>query len=141
VAAALGAVVGRRRIAVLGCGGDRDADKREPMGAAAARGAEVVLVTDDNPRSEDPASIRRQVLHGARQAKQAEGLVTEIADGTDRRSAIRRALRLAAADDVLVILGKGHEAGQEVAGVLSPFDDVEVVRHEWDQLARAGVPR
>ncbi len=74
VAAALGAVGTQRRIAVLGCGGDRDPDKRGPMGAAAARAADVVIVTDDNPRSEQPAAIRAQVIAGARAAVAAERL-------------------------------------------------------------------
>ncbi|MBA3530078.1 MAG: UDP-N-acetylmuramoyl-L-alanyl-D-glutamate--2,6-diaminopimelate ligase [Propionibacteriaceae bacterium] len=131
VAAALEAVSGRRRVVVLGCGGDRDPDKRGPIGAAAASGADVVVVTDDNPRYEDPVAIRAQVLAGARAARNAEGLATEIMDGGDRRSAIRRGLEMARPGDVLVILGKGHEVGQEISGRVLPFSDVEVVRAEW----------
>lgn len=114
-----------RRIAVLGAGGDRDATKRGPMGAAAARHADVVVVTDDNPRSEDPASIRAAVLAGAREA--ASGGV-RVVDGGDRRSAIRTALNMAGRHDWVAVLGKGHERGQDISGVITPFDDVEVVR-------------
>ncbi|MET1006310.1 MAG: UDP-N-acetylmuramoyl-L-alanyl-D-glutamate--2,6-diaminopimelate ligase, partial [Propionibacteriaceae bacterium] len=139
VEAALAAVQGPRRIVVLGSGGDRDPDKREPMGAAAARGAEVVVVTDDNPRSEDPEAIRAQVLAGARATRESDGRDTEILDGGDRRSAIRRALELARPTDVVMILGKGHETGQEIAGHIAPFSDVQTVADEWSALARAGV--
>ena len=111
VAAALQAVGPARRIAVLGCGGDRDPAKRRPMGAAAAQHADLVVVTDDNPRSEDPAAIRAEVLAGAR-ARHAGR--TEVLDGGDRRSAIRLALQRARPGDVVAILGKGHELGQEV---------------------------
>jgi UDP-N-acetylmuramoyl-L-alanyl-D-glutamate--2,6-diaminopimelate ligase len=133
VAAALAAVAGSRRIAVLGCGGDRDPQKREPIGAAAAAGAEVLVVTDDNPRSEDPASIRGQVLSGARAGKLQMGLRTDILDGGDRRSAIRTGLELARPGDVLVVMGKGHETGQQLGDVTLPFSDVDVVRDEWSR--------
>ncbi len=112
-----------RHLAVLGAGGDRDPSKRGPMGRAAARGADVVLVTDDNPRSEEPAAIRAAVLEGARASGAAE-----VVDAGDRRSAIAAALRLAGPGDWVAILGKGHESGQDVAGVITPFDDVEVAR-------------
>jgi UDP-N-acetylmuramoyl-L-alanyl-D-glutamate--2,6-diaminopimelate ligase len=134
VAAALQAVGPRRRIAVLGCGGDRDPAKRRPMGAAAAQNADLVLVTDDNPRSEPPAAIRAEVLAGARSALSAGGRASEVLDGGDRRSAIRQALYLAGPDDVVAILGKGHELGQEVAGELLPFSDAEVAATEWAEL-------
>jgi len=112
-----------RVIVVLGAGGDRDPGKRPLMGELAARGADLLLVTDDNPRSEDPAVIRRELMRGARGA----GAAKEVGD---RRSAIRLALALAAAGDVVLIAGKGHETGQEIAGVVHPFDDREVVREE-----------
>ncbi|MGI5952496.1 MAG: UDP-N-acetylmuramoyl-L-alanyl-D-glutamate--2,6-diaminopimelate ligase [Brooklawnia sp.] len=118
-----------RVIAVLGAGGDRDPDKREPMGRAAARGADVVVVTDDNPRSEDPAPIRARVLAGAR----ASG-TTEAVDGGDRRSAIRLALSLAGPADSVAILGKGHERTQQLADQTVEFDDVAVARQEWAAL-------
>jgi len=134
IAAALAAVGSRRRIVVVGCGGDRDPQKREPMGESAARHADVVIATDDNPRSEDPAAIRTQLIIGARTAVRREGLATEVIDGGDRRSAINLALRLAAPDDVVAILGKGHEVGQEIAGTVLPFSDPVVAAEEWAVL-------
>jgi UDP-N-acetylmuramoyl-L-alanyl-D-glutamate--2,6-diaminopimelate ligase len=139
VAAVLDALEGRRRVVVLGCGGDRDPDKREPMGAAAVTGAEVVVVTDDNPRSEDPAAIRAEVLAGAHAEQHRQrGLGREVAvvDGGDRRAAIELGLTRAGRADVLAVLGKGHESGQEVAGRILPFDDVEVLRTVWSALSR-----
>ncbi|MFZ2480476.1 MAG: cyanophycin synthetase, partial [Propioniciclava sp.] len=112
-----------RHLAVLGAGGDRDPSKRRPMGRAAASGADVVVVTDDNPRSEDPAAIRAEVLAGAREVPGVE-----VIDGGDRRSAIAEALRRGRPGDWIAVLGKGHESGQEIAGVITPFDDVAVVR-------------
>jgi UDP-N-acetylmuramoyl-L-alanyl-D-glutamate--2,6-diaminopimelate ligase len=106
-----------RLICVIGAGGDRDRAKRPLMGAAAARAADVVIVTDDNPRTEEPAAIRAELLAAARE-EQAE--VIEI-DG--RRAAIGEAVRLAAPGDVIALLGKGHERGQEVRGEVYPFDD------------------
>jgi UDP-N-acetylmuramoyl-L-alanyl-D-glutamate--2,6-diaminopimelate ligase len=120
-----------RRIVVLGCGGDRDPEKRGPMGAAAARGADVVIVTDDNPRSEDAAAIRAQILAGARAAVAAEHLDAEVIDGGDRRAAIGLALEVARPGDVVAVLGKGHETGQEVAGKVLPFGDPAVVHEQW----------
>ncbi|MDG4827078.1 UDP-N-acetylmuramoyl-L-alanyl-D-glutamate--2,6-diaminopimelate ligase [Asanoa sp. WMMD1127] len=110
---------GGRLICVIGAGGDRDRGKRPLMGAAAAEGADLVLVTDDNPRTEEPAAIRAEVLTGARGAGPAA--VEEITGG--RRAAIDEAVRRAGDDDVIAVLGKGHERGQEVAGVTHPFDD------------------
>jgi UDP-N-acetylmuramoyl-L-alanyl-D-glutamate--2,6-diaminopimelate ligase len=132
VTAALEAVRPRRCVAVLGCGGDRDPDKRRPMGEAAARAAAVVVVTDDNPRSEDASAIRAEVLAGARSVPRSAG--AEVLDGGDRRSAIRTALALAGPEDVVAVLGKGHETGQEVAGEVLPFRDADVVREEWSAL-------
>jgi UDP-N-acetylmuramoyl-L-alanyl-D-glutamate--2,6-diaminopimelate ligase len=134
IAAALEAVGTRRRIVVLGCGGDRDPLKREPMGESAARHADVVIATDDNPRSEDPGAIREQLITGARAAVRRDGLDTEVIDGGDRRSAIRLALKLAGPDDVIAILGKGHELGQEIAGTIVPFSDPVVAAEEWAVL-------
>ena len=124
----------RRRIVVLGCGGDRDPQKREPMGESAAHNADVVIATDDNPRSEDPRAIRSQLINGARGAVRGADLQTEVIDGGDRRSAIRLALQLARAGDVVAILGKGHELGQEVAGTVLPFSDPVVAAEEWAVL-------
>jgi UDP-N-acetylmuramoyl-L-alanyl-D-glutamate--2,6-diaminopimelate ligase len=123
-----------RRIVVLGCGGDRDPQKREPMGESAARNADIVIATDDNPRSEDATAIRRQLINGARTAVRRDDLPTEVIDGGDRRSAIRLALQLARPGDVVAILGKGHELGQEVAGTVLPFSDPVVAAEEWAAL-------
>jgi UDP-N-acetylmuramoyl-L-alanyl-D-glutamate--2,6-diaminopimelate ligase len=132
VTAAIGAVSDSSRVlAVLGAGGDRDPGKREPMGAAAAQVADVVVVTDDNPRGEDPAAIRGQVLAGARGVRRTD---VQVVDGGDRRAAIATALGLARPDDAVVVLGKGHETGQEIAGVITPFADADVVREAWARL-------
>ena len=112
-----------RLIAVVGAGGDRDREKRPLMGAAAARLADIVIVTDDNPRSEDPATIRAAVRSGAEGA--GAGQVLDVAD---RAEAIAAAVRLAADADTVVVLGKGHETGQEIAGVTHPFDDRVALR-------------
>ena len=135
--AALAALPGTgRRIAVTGAGGDRDPSKRASMGEAAARGADVVVVTDDNPRSEVPAAIRAAVLDGARNALAALGRDPgEAVDGGERRGAIARALALAGEGDWVAILGKGHERGQETNGVVVPFDDVAVVEQCWRERA------
>jgi UDP-N-acetylmuramoyl-L-alanyl-D-glutamate--2,6-diaminopimelate ligase len=113
-----------RLIVVLGAGGERDIAKRPLMGAAAAHGADVIVVTDDNPRSEDPAAIRAQVLAGAREVG-GPALVVEVAD---RGAAIGQALTYAAGPaDTVVVAGKGHERGQEVGDRVLPFDDREVL--------------
>jgi UDP-N-acetylmuramoyl-L-alanyl-D-glutamate--2,6-diaminopimelate ligase len=101
------------------------------MGESAARNADVVIATDDNPRSEEPSAIRAQLMTGARAAVQRDGLGTEVIDGGDRRSAIRLGLQLAGPGDVVAILGKGHETGQEVAGAVLPFSDPVVATEEW----------
>jgi UDP-N-acetylmuramoyl-L-alanyl-D-glutamate--2,6-diaminopimelate ligase len=105
-----------RLIVVLGAGGDRDTAKRPLMGRAAAEFADIAIVTDDNPRSEDPAAIRAQVRQGAPDAQ----------DIGDRREAIAAAVALMRDGDVLVVAGKGHEQTQAVAGVTHHFDDVAV---------------
>jgi UDP-N-acetylmuramoyl-L-alanyl-D-glutamate--2,6-diaminopimelate ligase len=91
------------------------------MGAAAADGADLVIVTDDNPRSEDPAAIRAEVLAGARSNGRTAG--SRVIEVEGRRAAIDEAVRLAEPGDVIAVLGKGHERGQEAAGVVTPFDD------------------
>ncbi|WP_253864104.1 UDP-N-acetylmuramoyl-L-alanyl-D-glutamate--2,6-diaminopimelate ligase [Prauserella halophila] len=110
-----------RIITVLGCGGDRDTAKRPIMGEAAARGSELVIVTDDNPRSEDPAAIRAETLVGARAVDPAEA--GEIREIGDRREAIAAAVAAAGPGDVVLVAGKGHESGQNIAGVVHPFSD------------------
>ncbi|MBM1632494.1 UDP-N-acetylmuramoyl-L-alanyl-D-glutamate--2,6-diaminopimelate ligase [Sulfitobacter mediterraneus] len=104
-----------RLIAIVGAGGDRDAGKRPLMGAAAAENADLVIVTDDNPRSEEPAAIRAAVLEGAPEA-------TEVGD---RAEAILRGVDMLGAGDALLVAGKGHETGQVVGDDILPFDDVE----------------
>jgi UDP-N-acetylmuramoyl-L-alanyl-D-glutamate--2,6-diaminopimelate ligase len=116
--AALRPHVGGRLIVVMGAGGDRDQGKRGAMGEVAGRLSDVLIVTDDNPRNEDPAAIRRAVLEGAPDA-------TEIGD---RREAIAAAIALARSGDIVLIAGKGHEQGQIVGDRLLDFDDVAVAR-------------
>ncbi len=114
-----------RLIVVFGCGGDRDRGKRPAMGEIAARLADCAIVTDDNPRGEDPAAIRRAVLAGCPQAR-------EIGD---RREAIAAAVAMLEAGDALVIAGKGHERGQIVGDRVIPFDDAEAARAAVAALA------
>jgi len=108
----------RRLVVVFGCGGDRDAGKRPQMGAIAAKLADRVIVTDDNPRTEDPGAIRSQILVACPGAR-------EIGD---RAVAVETAMRSLEAGDTLVIAGKGHERGQIVGDKTIPFDDAEVAR-------------
>jgi len=122
--------VAGRVVAVVGAGGDRDRGKRAQMGAVAARLADVLIVTDDNPRSEDPAEIRQAVLNGAREVAPRER--AEIREEGDRRLAITVAVEAAEAGDVVLVLGKGHEQGQESAGVVLPFDDATVLLDALD---------
>jgi UDP-N-acetylmuramoyl-L-alanyl-D-glutamate--2,6-diaminopimelate ligase len=117
------AVTPGRVLVVLGCGGERDRAKRPLMGRAAAEGADVAVLTSDNPRGEDPLAILAAMAAGAPAA------VVE----PDRRAAIARAVAQARPGDAVVVAGKGHETGQEVAGVVTPFDDREVLR---EALAR-----
>jgi UDP-N-acetylmuramoyl-L-alanyl-D-glutamate--2,6-diaminopimelate ligase len=107
-----------RLITVFGAGGDRDQGKRAQMGTVASRSSDVVIVTDDNPRSEDPAQIRRDVLAGAAGAFEIAG----------RREAIAEAIRIAEAGDIILLAGKGHETGQIVGDRVLPFDDALVAR-------------
>jgi UDP-N-acetylmuramoyl-L-alanyl-D-glutamate--2,6-diaminopimelate ligase len=110
---------GGRVICVFGCGGDRDRAKRPVMGRIASELSDLAIVTSDNPRSEDPEAIVEEVL---------AGVVGEAEVEIDRASAIGRAIAAARAGDVVVIAGKGHEQGQELAGRIVPFDDREVAR-------------
>jgi UDP-N-acetylmuramoyl-L-alanyl-D-glutamate--2,6-diaminopimelate ligase len=105
-------------IIVFGAGGDRDQGKRSEMGEVAVRLADRVIVTDDNPRSEDPALIRQAILAGAPGAEEIAG----------RRDAIRAAITGAGAGDIVLLAGKGHEQGQIVGDKVLPFDDVAVAR-------------
>lgn len=127
--AALGAVRGfaaGRVVCVFGCGGDRDKGKRPLMGGIASRLADVVIVTDDNPRSEDPAAIRAEILASA-------GGAREIGDRTE---AIRAGMRTLGAGDVLLIAGKGHETGQIVGSTVNPFSDHEAVATALAEASR-----
>ncbi|MBW3662185.1 MAG: UDP-N-acetylmuramoyl-L-alanyl-D-glutamate--2,6-diaminopimelate ligase [Actinobacteria bacterium] len=119
--AACRAIAEGRTIVVVGCGGDRDRDKRPQMGAVAAT-ADVAVLTSDNPRSEPPEAIVAAVEAGAREAARA-GAPADITVRLDRREAIAAALDRAEAGDVVLIAGKGHETGQEIAGRTVPFDD------------------
>jgi UDP-N-acetylmuramoyl-L-alanyl-D-glutamate--2,6-diaminopimelate ligase len=128
-----------RLVCVTGAGGDRDRDKRHAMGRAAAEVADVVVVTDDNPRSEDPAAIRDAVLAGAEEVR-AGGRSVEIEVVGDRRRAVEVAVAAAwpeGPDATVAVVGKGHESGQEVAGVVHPFDDREVLREALRHAAEA----
>ena len=119
VSAALKAVRGATKgkvIAVLGCGGDRDAAKRPLMGKSLISGADIAIFTSDNPRSEDPLSILDQMHEGIQLAENHFVIV-------DRREAIKFAVENASRNDCVVVLGKGHETGQEIMGKISPFDD------------------
>jgi UDP-N-acetylmuramoyl-L-alanyl-D-glutamate--2,6-diaminopimelate ligase len=123
---ALRPLTSQRLVIVLGCGGDRDQAKRPIMGEVAARYADVLIVTDDNPRSEDPAAIRRAMLDGAGKVPAAER--AEVVEIGSRGAAVAAAIRMAGPGDTVLIAGKGHELGQEVAGTVYPFDDRDVAR-------------
>jgi UDP-N-acetylmuramoyl-L-alanyl-D-glutamate--2,6-diaminopimelate ligase len=123
VLAAARQTAGGRVIVVFGCGGDRDASKRPLMGAAAVAGADVVIVTSDNPRSEDPAAIIAAIMSGIPPASAAS-----VLQEPDRRAAIAAAIGRARAGDVVVIAGKGHETTQTFADRVVPFDDRQVAR-------------
>ncbi|MER6060825.1 UDP-N-acetylmuramoyl-L-alanyl-D-glutamate--2,6-diaminopimelate ligase [Streptomyces sp. NPDC001792] len=111
---------------VLGCGGDRDRTKRAPMGAAAARLADTAVLTSDNPRSEDPLAILATMLQGAASVPAHER--GEVLLFEDRAAAIAAAVGRAQAGDTVLVAGKGHEQGQDIAGVVRPFDDRQVLR-------------
>jgi UDP-N-acetylmuramyl-tripeptide synthetase len=123
-------LAGRRLITIFGAGGDRDRTKRPLMGMVAARLSDVVILTSDNPRSEDPRRIIDEVMRGAEpETRQRSAEVVAI---VDRREAILHAVAQAAAGDVVLIAGKGHEKYQEIDGRVLPFDDVEVAREALD---------
>jgi UDP-N-acetylmuramoyl-L-alanyl-D-glutamate--2,6-diaminopimelate ligase len=114
-----------RVVLVFGCGGDRDTAKRAPMGRA-AMAADVVVLTSDNPRSEEPSAILRDVQVGMVDRRDGQRVIVEV----DRARAIAQALEVARPGDVVLIAGKGHETTQEIAGVLHPFDD-RLVAADW----------
>ncbi|ABC62446.1 UDP-N-acetylmuramoyl-L-alanyl-D-glutamate--2,6-diaminopimelate ligase [Erythrobacter litoralis] len=129
--AALRPHVEGRLLCIFGAGGDRDTGKRAPMGEVASRMADAVIVTDDNPRGEDPAAIRGQVLEGAGD---------NAREMADRREAIREVIESAAAKDIVLIAGKGHETGQIIGSGenmrVEPFDDVQVARECAAQISK-----
>ncbi len=125
VLAALRPHANGRLILVFGAGGERDRGKRPQMGAIAADMADIAIVTDDNPRSEAPASIRAEVMAGANGLQEIAG----------RGEAIAAAASLLRDGDILVVAGKGHEQGQDIAGVIHPFDDAAATR---SALAQGG---
>lgn len=111
---------------VLGCGGDRDTTKRMPMGAAVARLADTAVLTSDNPRSEDPLAILAAMLAGAAEVPAHERGEVQVFE--DRAAAIAAAVARARPGDTVLVAGKGHEQGQDIAGVVRPFDDRQVLR-------------
>lgn len=117
----------RRLLCVFGCGGDRDRSKRAPMGRIAASLADQVFLTSDNPRSESPAAIARDILSGVEQS----GHISVI---HDRQQAISSALAAAGPEDIVLVAGKGHEKTQEIAGVKSPCSDRAIVL-QWLQAS------
>jgi UDP-N-acetylmuramoyl-L-alanyl-D-glutamate--2,6-diaminopimelate ligase len=118
-----------RVVVVFGAGGDRDRAKRPLMGRVALEGADLVIVTSDNPRSEEPLAIVEQILQGSG---------TDVEIDLDRGSAIETAIGDAGAGDVVLIAGKGHEQGQEIDGEIHPFDDREVARAALARLRGGG---
>ena len=123
----------RRILTVMGCGGDRDRTKRPRMGQAAVEGSDHVVITSDNPRSEEPMAIIRDILEGLTDHTNFEVVV-------ERREAIRAALTRAGPTDIVLITGKGHETYQLIQNVAIPFDDRQVVREEIGMLMGEGNP-
>ncbi len=117
-------------ITIFGAGGDRDKGKRPEMGKVAVELSDIAIVTDDNPRSEDPSTIRADIMAGAPSAKEVG----------DRRAAISHAINLAGADDIILLAGKGHEQGQIIGDRVIPFDDVEVARECTREASSASEP-
>lgn len=133
-AAARGVGAGRV-IVVFGCGGDRDATKRGPMGEAVARGADVVVVTADNSRGEDTRTIIDSVLAGIERV--GDRRASEVIVEPDRRAAISTALRMGRVGDVVLVAGKGHETTQTIGDTVTEFDDRIVIVEEWERLGDA----
>jgi UDP-N-acetylmuramoyl-L-alanyl-D-glutamate--2,6-diaminopimelate ligase len=119
-----------RLIVAFGCGGDRDRGKRPLMGEIAARGADIVIVTDDNPRSETPEAIRAAIIEGAKGA----GAV-DLREIGDRRAAIAAAVKELRAGDALVVAGKGHETGQIIGDQTLPFSDHEAIAEALQEMS------
>lgn len=126
-----------RLAVVFGAGGNRDPGKREPMGRVAAEFADLVVITDDNPRDEDPATIRAAIAAGVGAAgRTGDGAPAELVEIGDRRSAIAHAVGWARRGDVVVIAGKGHETGQTIAGQTRPFDDRAELARALEAITR-----
>ncbi|WP_414169509.1 UDP-N-acetylmuramoyl-L-alanyl-D-glutamate--2,6-diaminopimelate ligase [Streptoverticillium reticulum] len=125
--------------AVLGCGGDRDRTKRAPMGAAVARYADTAVLTSDNPRSEDPLAILAAMLTGAAEVPAAERGTVLVLE--DRAVAVAAAVARAEPGDIVLVLGKGHEQGQDIAGVVRPFDDRRVLREAIEAAQPSAVAK
>ena len=131
LARCLAPLQGGRLCCVFGCGGERDRDKRSEMGRIAGNLADRIIITDDNPRGEDAASIRAAIIRPLRD----EGIVFE--EIGERRQAIEHAIAAMEAGDVVIVAGKGHEQGQLKDGTLTPFDDATVVREQFQRLSRS----
>jgi UDP-N-acetylmuramoyl-L-alanyl-D-glutamate--2,6-diaminopimelate ligase len=115
-------------ITVVGCGGDRDKSKRPVMGHIASQMSDTAILTSDNPRSEDPGTIIREMEAGVEAQNSRKIISIE-----DRRQAIRTACKLAAPGDIILIAGKGHETYQEIKGVRRDFDDYQIAREELEK--------
>jgi UDP-N-acetylmuramoyl-L-alanyl-D-glutamate--2,6-diaminopimelate ligase len=118
-------------ITVVGCGGDRDKTKRPLMAAAACEYSDKVIFTSDNPRSEDPEQILRDMQEGLQTAAKRKAVAI-----TDRREAIKTAIGFAKSEDIVLVAGKGHEKYQEIKGVKHPFDDKKVVQEVFELLEK-----
>jgi UDP-N-acetylmuramoyl-L-alanyl-D-glutamate--2,6-diaminopimelate ligase len=118
----------QRLITVFGCGGDRDRTKRPLMGMVAARLSDLVVITSDNPRSEEPQRIIDEIKRGIPAAGHSGGRQAEIRTVVDRREAIERAVEMAGGGDVVLVAGKGHEKYQQIGDRVLPFDDGEIAR-------------
>jgi len=123
---------------VLGCGGDRDPHKRTAMGAALARLCDTAVLTSDNPRTEDPLAILATMLAGAAEVPAYERGTVLVEE--DRAAAIASVVAHAEPGDAVLVLGKGHELGQDIAGVVRPFDDKQVLREVIERTLDAGAP-
>ena len=119
----------QRVITVVGCGGDRDRTKRPIMARIAAEMSDQVVLTSDNPRSEDPNTIIHEMRTGL-----AQGDLSRVFVNADRKEAIRMAVGLARPGDVVLVAGKGHETYQEVKGVKYPFDDVAILKETLELM-------
>jgi UDP-N-acetylmuramoyl-L-alanyl-D-glutamate--2,6-diaminopimelate ligase len=113
---------GEKIITVVGCGGDRDAAKRPVMATIATEMSDKVVLTSDNPRSEDPQEILNQMMTGV-----ARGALKNVLSIVDRAQAIKTAITMADRGDIVLVAGKGHEKYQEIKGVKHPFDDKEII--------------